>query len=122
MRFIAGVYDDQAILIGKHRIMAIGLKDGKPIWPRPITLDESQGEMPSVWASPKRLSRQPTQGTPGLIRIGQQRIDRERPDRRFAPLLILVQPPVPAVGRDTGLGGKARPRDHTNGADLAQTR
>ena len=47
MQYLAGVHDQNAILVGKHKIVAVALADGKLAWQAPIELDEQRGEMPS---------------------------------------------------------------------------
>jgi hypothetical protein len=46
-QFVAGVYDGHAILVGKHHLHSLRIKDTKPGWDAHVTLDEARGEMPS---------------------------------------------------------------------------
>ena len=47
MQFVACIHQGNAILVGKHKLIAMRLKDGEMIWT--CSLRESAGEMPSGW-------------------------------------------------------------------------
>jgi outer membrane protein assembly factor BamB len=47
MLYVAGVYDGSAVVVGKNRVTAIRLKDGKPAWKDSIKLSQIDNEMPS---------------------------------------------------------------------------
>lgn len=45
MQFVACVYEGNAILVGKHKLIAMRLKDGETVWT--VALGDTAGEMPS---------------------------------------------------------------------------
>jgi len=45
--YVAAIYHSKAIVIAKHSVLALEMKDGQPAWASPVALDAAQGEMPS---------------------------------------------------------------------------
>jgi outer membrane protein assembly factor BamB/tetratricopeptide (TPR) repeat protein len=45
--FVAGIYRGKAIIVAKHKVIAINMKDKGLAWEKPVELERGQGEMPS---------------------------------------------------------------------------
>ena len=45
MQYIACVHQGNAILVGKHKLVALSMSDGEQVWSCPLR--RSEGEMPS---------------------------------------------------------------------------
>ncbi len=45
--YVGCIHGDKALVICKHRIVALDMKNGQPVWQEPLALQLDQGEMPS---------------------------------------------------------------------------